>query len=128
MAQEIEVPECRNCHEPGGDLISPCHCSGSIKVSRSFVLLSYSLKSGYTVNVWTHGVLLVLIQQASTYAMCARQNTGLIPEVSWLFTNTRLRKKGGANSQFKSNTMFILLSIRDVSVVILAIGAVCTHS
>jgi uncharacterized membrane protein len=23
--------ECRNCHEPGGELIAPCRCSGSIK-------------------------------------------------------------------------------------------------
>lgn len=31
MGEDVETRICRNCHEGGGELICPCHCSGSIK-------------------------------------------------------------------------------------------------
>ncbi|KAH3756131.1 hypothetical protein Pelo_12054 [Pelomyxa schiedti] len=95
IINDSEEPVCRNCHEPGGDLIAPCHCSGSIK--------------------WVHRECLDMWRTVSSNPL------------SMHFCDVckfKYKLKHKSKNMCWPTTKCILLSTRDIGIVVIAVAAV----
>ncbi|KAH3757372.1 hypothetical protein Pelo_10800 [Pelomyxa schiedti] len=93
----VEEPVCRNCHEGGGNLISPCSCSGSVK--------------------WVHRECLDQWRAVSP-------NPLSFYRCDICHTKYLLRRK--SRDRCKVYSHFVLLCLRDIGVLLLSISAVVT--